>query len=168
MNTIFINKKEIKIIYPPKVDPKNDTWVIAFDLNLSRLYEYAKDSQNDTILNGKSPESWVSDLRVIIFNEIYESLRPFGFDKRLQNSIVFNDNPDVTKVLKAFNLGLSKSWAKYFIERVHFFKVDPSSDASELLDKDIQMPVEDRPDWLNDSLLDFIMKPYEDENFEEH
>ena len=150
------NQEEIKMAYPPIADPTNDTWVIAFDLKLKKLYQYARDPQNISWLNGKKPEIHVRDLRAKMFDEIYEVLRPYNFDKRLQNTIVFNNKLDATIAFKAVSKGLSQSWAKYFIERVHLFRVDPNSDASDLLNKDQIISQEDRPDWFDENLLDYI------------
>ncbi len=150
------NSEGIKMAYPPKADPTQDTWVIAFDLNLEKLYEHARDPRNSSQLSGKTPDVYVRDLRAIMFDEIYSILRQFGFDKRLQNTLVFNNNKDATIAFKAVSRGLSQSWVKYFIERIHLFRVDPNSDASELLNKDQMISQDDRPDWFNDRLLDDI------------
>lgn len=150
--------KEIKMAYPPISDPTNETWIIAFDLKLKKLYEYARNPDNIALLNDKTPDVFVRDLRAIMFNEIYDTLKPYGFDKRLQNSLVFNNNRDATIAFKAISKGLSQSWTKYFIERVHLFKVDPNSDASDLLNKDQNIAPDDRPDWLDDNLLNFIIQ----------
>ncbi|MCL2154307.1 MAG: hypothetical protein FWH53_01445 [Leptospirales bacterium] len=142
--------------YPPKADPSSDTWVIAFDVKLDKLYEYARDPQNAKILGGKTPDIYVRDLRAIIFNEIYRVLGNYGFDKRLQNSLVFNNKLDATIAFKAVSLGLAESWSKYFVDRIHLFRVDPNSDAIELLNKEKAIEMRDKPDWLTDEMFFYI------------
>lgn len=39
--------KELIMPYPPKVDPVNKTWVIAFDIKLDALIDYCKQNNND-------------------------------------------------------------------------------------------------------------------------
>ena len=34
--------KEVSMAYPPKVDPVNKTWVIAFDIKLDALIDYCR------------------------------------------------------------------------------------------------------------------------------
>ena len=161
MNT-KLSIKEIFMSYPPKTDPLTTTWVIAFDVKLERLYEYARDPQNANILGGKEPSVYVRDIRAIIFDEIYEILKHYGFDKRLQNSLVFNNKPDATIAFKAVSLGLAQSWTKYFIERIHLFQIDPNSDAIDLLEKESIIAEDDRPSWFTSDMLSFMMDVTED------
>lgn len=72
----------------------------------------------------------------------------------MQNSLVFNNSSDATKAFKAISLGLKKSWAKYFIEKLHIFEIDPNSDALDLLELDVG--VNNKPTWLNDDLLNHL------------
>ena len=137
-------------MYPPKADPQNKTWVIAFDINLFRLKKYCEEqSQNE--------EKCKEDLkryRTQIFNTFYDIVGDYDFNLRMQNSLVYNNSADATKAFKAISLGLKKSWVKYFIEKLHIFEIDPNSDARELLELD--MLTKGNPDWLTVDLLDYI------------
>jgi virulence-associated protein VapD len=154
--------KEVAMAYPPKTDPATATWVIAFDIKLDRLYEYARDEQNQSILDGKTPDVYVRDLRAIIFNEIYKALSVYGFNKRLQNSLVFNNSADATIAFKAVSIGLARSWAKHFVERIHLFQIAPNSDAIELLNKEQVLGADDYPEWLDPQMLSFLTQADDD------
>jgi virulence-associated protein VapD len=140
--------KELIMPYPPKVDPVNKTWVIAFDIKLDALIDYCKQNNNDC------DERNINSYRVQIFNEIYATIKNYDFNSRMQNSLVFNNSSDATKAFKAISLGLKKSWAKYFIEKLHIFEIDPNSDALDLLELDVG--VNNKPTWLNDDLLNHL------------
>ena len=156
METII--SKKAGISYPPKEDPSGATWIIAFDINdkLYSLYKYAMNPKNAGILNGETPIDYAGNCTVAVNNEIYNVLKSYGFDKQLQNSLVFNNLQDATGAFKAVSSGLAKSWAKYFIDRIHLFQVDPNSNAAELLNKNQIIAKEDRPAWFTDAVFDFI------------
>ncbi len=144
--------------YPPKTDPQNPTWVIAFDIKMDRLKKYCEE-------HSENEEQCKNDLKLYrtqIFNEIYLVLGNYDFKWRMQNSLAFNNSNDATKAFKAISLGLKKSWAKYFIEKLHIFEIDPNSDARDLLELDIE--AKNSPKWLTDDILNFIQIS-EDESY---
>jgi len=142
--------------YPQKVDPVQQTWVIAIDFKLDKLKQFCL-SQSDKDKCTKKLNLY----RTQIFNTFYETVKPYGFDLRMQNSLVYNNSSDATKAFKAVSLGIKKSWIKYFIEKIHLFEIDPNSDASELLE--LNNNVDSAPDWFNEELKDFLLKEDEEE-----
>jgi len=146
--------------YPPKIDPTQKTWVIAVDFNLDKLKKYC--------LEKKDLDECKKDLnnyRTQIFNTFYEVVKNYGFENRMQNSLVFNNSTDATKAFKAISLGLKKSWVKYFIEKIHLFEIDPNSDARDLLELDIDVKREDVPDWFTDDLKNYLLSEDDDISF---
>ncbi len=140
--------KKVSMVHPPKVDPVNKTWVIAFDIKLDALIDYCRKNSSGC------DEKNINSYRVQIFNEIYATIKKYDFNRRMQNSLVFNNSSDATKAFKAISLGLKKSWSKYFIEKLHIFEIEPNSDALDLLELDVT--ITNRPEWLNDSLLNHL------------
>ena len=142
--------------YPQKVDPIQQTWVIAIDFKLDRLKQFclSKSEKDDCIKK-------LNLYRTQIFNTFYETVKPYGFDLRMQNSLVYNNSSDATKAFKAVSLGIKKSWIKYFIEKIHLFEIDPNSDASELLE--LNDNISNVPDWFDKELKDFLLKEEEEE-----
>ena len=138
--------------YPPKVDPIQKTWVIAIDFKLDRLKKYCLSQQGD---DSEACSKMLNTYRVQIFNSFYEAVKPYGFDLRMQNSIVYNNSSDATKAFKAVSLGVKNSWIKYFIEKIHLFEIDPNSDASELLE--LNTGVENSPEWLTEELKEYLL-----------
>lgn len=151
----------------PLADPSSETWVIAFDVNLDKVLEFIRDPQNDEKLKGKSVKDYENGIRSSIFTEIYNILITYGFSKRLQNSLVFNNSMDATVAFRAVTRGLAQNWVKYFIKRLHLFKVDPNSDASDLLNKEQLIEKHNRPDWFDDDLLHFLNQSEYDDDFED-
>ncbi len=145
--------------YPPKIDPTRKTWVIAVDFNLNKLKSFC--------LKTKKIEECKKDLNIYrtqIFNTFYEVVKNYGFEYRMQNSLVFNNSTDATKAFKAISLGLKKSWVKYFIEKIHLFEIDPNSDARDLLELEIDTK-ENIPDWFNDELKEYLLSEDIEENY---
>ena len=138
--------------YPPKVDPVQKTWVIAIDFKLDRLKKYCLSQQEN---DRDTCSRLLNTYRVQIFNSFYEAVKPYGFDLRMQNSIVYNNSSDATKAFKAVSLGVKNSWIKYFIEKIHLFEIDPNSDASELLE--LNTGVENSPEWLTEELKEYLL-----------
>jgi virulence-associated protein VapD len=146
---------------PPKIDPMNKTWVIAIDFKLDKLKKYCLEQENKDELECKKE---LNSYRTQIFNTFYEDIKPFGFKYRMQNSLAFNNSTDATKAFKALSLGIKKSWIKYFIEKIHLFEIDPNSDASDLLELDID--VINKPEWFTDELKKYL-KEDNSSDFEE-
>ena len=142
--------------YPQKVDPVQQTWVIAIDFKLDRLKQFCLSQSEKDDCTKK-----LNSYRTQIFNAFYETVKPYGFDLRMQNSLVYNNSSDATKAFKAVSLGIKKSWIKYFIEKIHLFEIDPNSDASELLE--LNDDVSNVPDWFDTELKDFLLKEEEEE-----
>ena len=146
--------------YPPKTDPQNPTWVIAFDIKMKSLKKYCEQESQ----NAEECKQNIKKYRTQIFNTIYEIVGKYDFKWRMQNSLVYNNSADATKAFKAISLGLKKSWVKHFIEKLHIFEIDPNSDAIELLE--LNEKTEDNPQWLTDDMLKFI-KDYVEDDFDE-
>ena len=143
--------------YPAKIDPMQKTWVIAVDFKLDKLKEYClKNTSNNEDCIKK-----LNSYRASIFDTFYKIVKPYGFEWRMQNSLVFNNSSDATKAFKAVSLGIKNSWIKYFIEKIHLFEIDPNSDASDLLELDVH--VKDFPEWFTEDLHKYIMS--EDSDF---
>jgi virulence-associated protein VapD len=137
--------------YPPKIDPIQKTWVIAVDFKLDKLKKYCLEKQEK---DDKECQKELSNYRAKIFNTFYDIVKQYGFEWRMQNSLVFNNSTDATKAFKAISLGVKKSWVKYFIEKIHLFEIDPNSNASDLLELDTDV---DRPDWFTEELKNFLL-----------
>ena len=138
--------------YPPKVDPMHSTWVIAIDFKLDRLKSYCK-KQSDADASIDS-NKLLNSYRTQIFNTFYAIVGVYDFKYRMQNSLVFNNSTDATKAFKAVSLGIKKSWIKYFIEKIHLFKIDPNSDASDLLE--LNESTKNNPEWITEELLEHL------------
>ena len=145
--------------YPPKIDPMQKTWVIAVDFKLDKIKNYCINKL------GKSEEECqkeINNYRTQIFNTFYEVVKQYGFEWRMQNSLVFNNSSDATKAFKAISLGIKRSWVKYFIEKIHVFEIDPNSDASDMLEIDVDT---ERPEWFTDDLKDFLLRESDNEEW---
>ncbi len=137
------------MFYPPKVDPMNPTWVIAVCFKLDKLKIYCEQ------INQKPDcQQFLNNCRTQIFTTFYSIVGNYDFKYRMQNSLVFNNSTDATKAFKAVSLGIKNSWVKYFVEKIHLFKVEPNSNASELLE--LEKPIENNPDWLDKSLIQYL------------
>ena len=139
--------------YPPKVDPMNETWVIAIDFKLDKLKVYCEEEltkNNDNI----DCKQLLNNYRTQIFNTFYDIVGKYDFKYRMQNSLVFNNSTDATKAFKAVSLGIKKSWIKYFIEKIHLFEVDPNSDAIDLLE--LNERTDNNPNWITDELIAYL------------
>ena len=146
--------------YPPKVDPITNTWVIAVDFNLAKLQNYCLKKNNG---DREKCRKDLNNYRTQIFNTFYDIVRNYGFEFRMQNSLVFNNSTDATKAFKAISLGLKKSWVKYFIEKIHLFEIDPNSDARDLLELNVDVEG-DKPEWFTDELKDYLLKEEDVDN----
>jgi len=144
--------------YPPKVDPISKTWVIAIDFKLDRLKEYCLKKEKDL----QKCQQLLNSYRAQIFNTFYEIVSQYGFNYRMQNSLVFNNSTDATKAYMAISLGIKNSWIKYFIEKIHLFEIEPNSDASPLLEIEKE-PQGNKPDWFTDELKEFLTKENEED-----
>ena len=144
--------------YPPKIDPINKTWVIAIDFKLDRLKDFCLQKEKDI----QKCQKLLNSYRTQIFNTFYEIVSKYGFNYRMQNSLVFNNSTDATKAYMAISLGIKNSWIKYFIEKIHLFEIEPNSDASPLLEIEKE-PNDNKPDWFTDELKEFLTKETEEE-----
>ena len=143
------------MIHSQKIDPTTKTWVIAVDFNLNKLKDYCL-NQRKTL---DECQKELNTYRTQIFNTFYEVVKPYEFEYRMQNSLVFNNSTDATKAFKAISLGIKKSWIKYFIEKIHLFEIDPNSDARDLLELDND--VKEKPEWFSEELKEFLLKENE-------
>jgi len=144
--------------YPPKIDPINKTWVIAIDFKLDKLKDFCLQKEKDI----QKCQKLLNSYRTQIFNTFYEIVSKYGFNYRMQNSLVFNNSTDATKAYMAISLGIKDSWIKYFIEKIHLFEIEPNSDASPLLEIEKE-PNDNKPDWFTDELKEFLIKENEEE-----
>ena len=151
------------MVFGTVADPTNTTWVITIELALNKVSEYGE--INNNVFNLNMQKYGVPHIKFDIVAEIYEVLKSYGFDQKLHDSgmdechLIFNNESDVTKAFNAVSLGLAQSWAKYFIERIHLLKIEPNSNVIKLLNKDQIIEAKDRPDWLTDDMVAYLMIP---------
>lgn len=114
-----------------KSDPLKSTWVIAFDLNLNKIKESLKDINKF--------DQAIFDINI----ELETILNKYNFKNKMLNNIYYNHLDDATKSFAAISLGLNKSWAKIFIEKINIFKINENSNANDLLE--LNQEIQNKP-----------------------
>jgi hypothetical protein len=130
-------------MYKFKKDLDKSSILIIFELNFDKIYKY---------LDGPT-ESEILSIESEIFKEIYSEAAKWGIFHILKHDILISGTKDYTPIFKFICLGLSESWSKFFIKQIHCFKVDPNTNAVNLLDLNKEINIEEAPLWFKKGFL---------------